>query len=193
MYAPGGFTPYFTVLVGVAVLVLWILGGVAAAIAVTLNSRSRGHRHAGSARAATPDATRLILIFVLYGAAVLGLIVGIVLGNVTGPAGPSFTCPSVFQWNGLGSIEQGLISAFDGGQCTGHVGRMTAAMVFAFVLAAVVAVVATVLTVARLMRGSRSQVSPPAWHPVAGDPGKLRWWDGTAWTNQIHDQNGSQS
>lgn len=154
MYAPQGFTPYFTLLVGVAVLVLWFLGGVAAAIAVALNSRRRRPQLALSARATSPDATRLILIFVLYGAAVLGLIVGIVLGNVTGPAGSSFACPSVFQWNALGSVQQGLVSAFDGGQCTGHVARMTVAMVFAFLLAAVAAVVATVLTVVRLTRDS---------------------------------------
>jgi hypothetical protein len=116
------------------------------------------------------------------------------MGNVTGPASSSFACPSVFQWNGLTPGEQVLLSAFDGGLCTGHVSRMTVAMVFAFVLAAIVAMIATVLTVVRLAsRHPGGVVSPPGWHPIPGDPGKLRWWDGTAWTDHTHDQNGVPS
>ncbi len=179
--------------VAVVVLVLWLLGGVAAAIAVPLNSSRRARRVSTTGRLA-PDSTRLIAIFALYGAALLGIIVGIVLGNVTGPSSSGYSCPSVFQWNGLAPVQQSLVDAIGGGACAGHVARMTAAMVFAFVLAAIATAVATILTVARLTsRRPSGQASPPAWHPIAGQPGKLRWWDGTAWTDQIHDQNGPQS
>ncbi|MEO5680401.1 MAG: DUF2510 domain-containing protein [Acidimicrobiales bacterium] len=32
-------------------------------------------------------------------------------------------------------------------------------------------------------------MTAPGWHPdPAGGPGRLRWWDGQAWTDHVHDQ-----
>lgn len=193
-YEQQGFTPYFSILLVVGVLILWLLGAVMAAITMRLLSSSRARQNPASARAAGPGTTQLIQSVSLYGAAVVAAILGITLGTVSGSPFASILCPSVFQWNALPAFQQGLVAAIDGGACTGHVAQMTVTMVFVFLLAAITAAIATAPTVLRLAsRTNGGQLSPPGWHPIAGQPGKLRWWDGAAWSDQIHDQNGPQS
>ena len=42
------------------------------------------------------------------------------------------------------------------------------------------------MTVGRLPSGHMSGAPPPSWYPDPSDAARLRWWDGSQWTEHLH-------